>query len=103
MQAGEIIRKELEKNPSFMVVKPSCPSCNMAKALLKKNGVEFQEINYAQALDLVNEIKEQKEHMTFPMIFLNKKFIGGYDKLKIYFEDEENIENAKNYRKVGSK
>jgi glutaredoxin 3 len=59
-----------------------CPYCSAAKALLKRKGVSYSEI------DLSNEFGRRKEmiqrtngRMTVPQIFIGTKHVGGSDEL----------------------
>jgi glutaredoxin 3 len=84
------ITEELEQHETFIVTKTNCPFCVQAKKLLTKKGVQFHEIDFLNAQKLVRNISEEESHMTFPMIYLKKKFIGGYDDLVEHYENEEN-------------
>ena len=59
-----------------------CPYCSAAKALLKRKGVSYSEI------DLSNEFGRRKEmiqrangRMTVPQIFIGTTHVGGSDEL----------------------
>ena len=60
-----------------------CPYCTRAKALLKKKGVAFEEID-------VTDDAEEREKMvemsggrrTVPEVFINGTIVGGYDELR---------------------
>ncbi len=58
-----------------------CPFCNSAKALLKKRGVAFDEINLARDADSRNQLIELTGMSTFPQIVIDGKSIGGFDQL----------------------
>lgn len=59
----------------------ACPYCQRAKALLKKKGLEFSEIDASQ--DRIWEDMSQKAggRQTVPQIFINEHHIGGCDDL----------------------
>lgn len=62
----------------------NCPYCEAAKNLLKTANLNFKEINISnddqQRIELVNKTG----HRTLPQIFIDDKFIGGYNELKIF-------------------
>ena len=74
--------KMFERNASFMIVKPTCPYC--VKAL--KLRPDLVTLNYDEYAELVEEIKTYFNHKTYPMIFIDKKFIGGYSDLSKLYE-----------------
>ena len=60
--------------------KTVCPYCTSAKNLFKNLGAEYEEIN----LDGKDELRaklsnENGGFRTVPMIFIDNKFIGGFD------------------------
>lgn len=58
-----------------------CPYCHMAKALLKRKGVAYNEID-ASAGDVRNAmIQRANGRMTVPQIFIGKTHVGGSDDL----------------------
>jgi len=58
-----------------------CPYCHMAKALLKRKGVDYNEID-ASAGDVRNAmIQRANGRMTVPQIFIGKTHVGGSDDL----------------------
>jgi glutaredoxin 3 len=58
-----------------------CPWCLNAKALLKKRGVEYQEINLAKDPDGRAELVRRTGMMTFPQILIEEHPLGGFDQL----------------------
>ena len=54
-----------------------CPYCMMARRLLKKKGVEFEEIHASG--DLWDEMEERSGRNTVPQIFIDDVSVGGYD------------------------
>ncbi len=59
-----------------------CPYCNMAKALLKRKGVTFTEINLSHEMERRNEMIERANgRMTVPQIFIGSVHVGGSDEL----------------------
>jgi glutaredoxin 3 len=80
---------EFEKpseNDFTIYSKSGCPNCLKVKALLKDKQLKFNIINSDEYIIENKEnfllfIKElcNKEVKTFPVIFFNKEFIGGYN------------------------
>ena len=71
--------------------KSNCKYCILAKELL--NNENFTVIDCDKYIDIdkdnfLNFIKSLTniDYKTFPIIFFDKKFIGGYSNLTIYFE-----------------
>jgi glutaredoxin 3 len=59
-----------------------CPYCVRAKALLKKKGVEFREIDVSEDADLRMKMTERAGgKRTVPQIFIDGAHIGGCDDL----------------------
>lgn len=60
-----------------------CPFCVRAKALLKKKGVPFEEIDVTDDAALRQKMVELAGgRRTVPEIFIDGKIVGGYDELK---------------------
>lgn len=81
-----IIQSFLDKNPNLIVVKPGCPFCQNAIEMLDSNRIPYKKIDHKEERELVEAIKHEKNHTTFPMIFINSKFIGGFQQLKEQYE-----------------
>lgn len=65
-----------------LYTKDYCPYCKSAVALLEEKGVEFTELdvtNDQAELDKAIAISNCK---TVPQLFVNGKFIGGFDDMK---------------------
>jgi glutaredoxin 3 len=58
-----------------------CGFCRVAKALLAKRGVPFDEINLAKDHDGRAKLVELTGMMTFPQVIIDGKPIGGYQEL----------------------
>ncbi|HUR61059.1 MAG TPA: glutaredoxin 3 [Candidatus Thermoplasmatota archaeon] len=58
-----------------------CPYCVRAKALLKRKGVEVEEINIERVEGAREEMEERSGRMTVPQVFVDGKHIGGSDDL----------------------
>ena len=60
---------------------PACGYCQMAKAHLKRLGLQFQEIEIAQQPEKVAEMIARSGRFTVPQIFVDGRPVGGYDDL----------------------
>ena len=59
-----------------------CPYCNSAKALLKRKGVTFTEIDLSADHERRDEMIERAHgRMTVPQIFIGETHVGGSDDL----------------------
>ena len=59
-----------------------CPYCVRAKDLLKRRGVEFEEIKLDQDDDQVwDELYQRSQMRTVPQIFADGKILGGFTEL----------------------
>lgn len=60
----------------------ACPYCNAAKALLKRKGVKYSEIDVSSDLDRREEmIQRANGCMTVPQIFIGTMHVGGSNEL----------------------
>jgi glutaredoxin 3 len=59
-----------------------CPYCHTAKALLRRKGVNYKEIDLGRDWEQRNEmIKRANGRMTVPQIFIGSVHVGGSDDL----------------------
>lgn len=58
-----------------------CGYCRVAKALLNKRGVRYQEVNLAKDPEGRAELVRLTGMMTFPQVVIDGKTIGGYQEL----------------------
>ena len=58
-----------------------CPYCHMAKALLKRKGVDFKEINVSGSAERQAMIERANGGYTVPQIFVGAVHVGGNDDL----------------------
>ena len=71
----------------------SCPYCVAAKNLLKAKGLSWEEIRVDDdAAQREAMLTRSQGHRTVPQIFINDRFIGGYQELQAA---EKNGELAK--------
>ncbi|HEX2591571.1 MAG TPA: glutaredoxin 3 [Rhizomicrobium sp.] len=60
---------------------PICPYCVRAKALLKKKGAAFEEIDVFMDPDKREEMESISHRRTVPQIFIGDQHVGGCDDL----------------------
>jgi glutaredoxin 3 len=58
-----------------------CGFCRVAKALLAKRGIPYEEINLAKDAVGRAELAERTGMMTFPQVIIDDRPIGGYQEL----------------------
>lgn len=58
-----------------------CPYCVMAKQLLDRKGVVYDEIRVDQHPEKREEMMQKSQRRTVPQIFINGKAVGGYTDL----------------------
>ena len=58
-----------------------CHFCEMAKNLLKQKGIEYEERNLAKDWKVQQLLEAVPGARSVPQIFLDDKYIGGYDEL----------------------
>ncbi|MFP3980775.1 MAG: glutaredoxin 3 [Desulfobacterales bacterium] len=60
----------------------NCPYCNMAKSLLAKKEVSYQEVAVDSEPDRMAEAVERSSgRRTVPQVFIDNQHVGGYDEL----------------------
>ena len=60
-----------------------CNFCEAAKRLLKRNNLEFNEIDISTKEGLIDEmIKKSNGKRTIPQIFFDNYHVGGYQELR---------------------
>ena len=67
-----------------------CHFCEMAKDLLEKKGIEYEERNLAKDWKVQQLLEAVPGARSVPQIFLDDKFIGGYDDLVKHFSCPHN-------------
>lgn len=82
VDVGEIIRI----HPNVIIGKENCRFCVKAKRLLDREQILYKYIDWNECPEFVEKLKRESNHMTFPKIFLNGAFIGGYSDLKRLYE-----------------
>ena len=60
-----------------------CPFCDRAKALLKRKGVSYDEIDVTDDIDLrIAMMERARGRKTVPEIFIDGELVGGFYELK---------------------
>ena len=59
----------------------ACAYCRVAKALLDKRGVPYEEINLAKDPEGRAELVRRTGMMTFPQVVIDGEPVGGYQEL----------------------
>jgi glutaredoxin 3 len=59
-----------------------CPYCEGAKALLKKRGVDFTEVNLTRSADDRDTLTGLTGGWSFPQVVINGKVVGGFEELR---------------------
>lgn len=62
---------------------PTCPWCVRAKDFLKKNKVDFKEVNVAEDQEAAQFMIEKTQQMGVPVIQVGNEFVIGFDELKL--------------------
>jgi len=57
----------------------ACPYCHMVKDFLRKNDVEFEDIDVSTNHEAAHEMIEKSGQMGVPVTDINGKIIIGYD------------------------
>lgn len=69
-----------------------CPYCIMAKRLLDKKGVRYNEMNVDEKPELQLEMMQRTKRRTVPQIYIDNYHVGGYDDLYA-LEREKKLDN----------
>ena len=73
--------------------KNGCPYCDMAKNLLDRSGIKYEERNISENTELRETLLETLDKVnpgapkTVPQIWLYGDFVGDYNALERYYED----------------
>ena len=66
-----------------------CPYCMRAKNFFEKHKIKYKEINIEESNISREELQEIAGSYTVPQIFINDKYIGGYDSLLKMYQNNE--------------
>lgn len=74
----------MEKQINNVVVwsKPNCPQCDQAKALLKAQGIDFEERRIGTNWTREQLLEAVPTARTVPQIFINEQHVGGVAELR---------------------
>jgi glutaredoxin 3 len=61
----------------------NCSSCMIAKTLLQRRGIGYEEINLAKDPDGRAELTRRTGRMTFPQIIIDDQPLGGLEELVV--------------------
>lgn len=70
-------------------IKGYCPYCKKAIAMLEEYGVNFEQFDVTNDEDTYNIAKSKSGCQTVPQIFIDDKFIGGFDDLNALKTSEQ--------------
>jgi glutaredoxin 3 len=77
-----VLKRTNAMSPVDIYTTRYCPYCNAAKALLKRKGVTYSEIDVSRDWERRSEmIQRANGRMTVPQIFIGPVHIGGSDEL----------------------
>lgn len=66
-----------------------CPYCVQAKNLLNELNIEFKEHDITATPDAIQELVKKSGIMSVPQIFVDDKFIGGYDDIAALHDEDK--------------
>ena len=59
----------------------TCPYCGAARMLLKKKGIDYEDISLSGNPDLKSEVAKRAGRTSVPQIFVGDTHVGGFDDL----------------------
>ena len=71
----------VSKVPIRMYGTETCSFCTAARMLLKKKGVDYEEVLVSRDSDAREEMERLSGRRTVPQIFIDEQSIGGFDEL----------------------
>ena len=74
--------------------KDDCPYCAKAKEELSLRGIPFDYINLTELGKTAAEVTGRKEAKTVPQIYIEGKYVGGYDQLMAYLNQPITLEEG---------
>ena len=66
-----------------LYISPTCPFCDKARDFLKKNNIEFQEVDVKDNREQAEKIVRKAGKMLVPIIEIDGKFILGFDEKEL--------------------
>jgi glutaredoxin len=91
------------ENEYTIYSKSGCINCKKAKTLLEKEKViiidcdEYLIEDKESFLSFIKSLSDNIECKTFPIIFYKKKFIGGYNELQEFYQNENLFNNDNDF------
>ena len=80
--ANNIAEKEIRTDIKVILYsKDGCRYCYLAKELLQDKGIPYEVVELTNNKDIFIKLANQTCQNTVPYIFVNDKFIGGYQDL----------------------
>lgn len=64
-----------------------CSYCTAARMLLKKKGLDFEDVLVSRDDDLRQEMENRSGRQTVPQIFIDDQHVGGFDDLHALDQD----------------
>ena len=75
---------------------PVCNYCDAAKRLLKRNNLEFNEVDVSTGPEILDQmISKSNGKRTIPQIFFDDEHIGGYTELRELEKEKKLLECLK--------
>ena len=75
---------------------PVCNYCDATKRLLKRNNLQFDEIDISSSPEVLNEmINKSNGKKTIPQIFFDNLHIGGYVEIRELEKNNKLLESLK--------
>ncbi|WGS66183.1 Grx4 family monothiol glutaredoxin [Enterobacteriaceae bacterium ET-AT1-13] len=104
MKTIEEIKKQINNNLILIYMKgtpknPNCSFSEKAVQILFKCCNKFSYVNILEKPFIKQELPKYSNWYTFPQIWINKEFIGGYDIIKYLYKTKELQKMIKNIQK----
>jgi glutaredoxin-like protein len=80
--------KAVKPSAVAIITKEGCPFCAKAKALLKQNGLSFDEITLGSNAK-IRTVRAMTGKETVPQVFIDGNYIGGSEELEAYFAQQK--------------
>lgn len=73
---------------NVIIGKENCRFCVKAVKLLDQEQIRYKYVDWSECRELVERIKREQRHMTFPKIFIDGAFVGGYTELRQLYKSK---------------
>jgi glutaredoxin-related protein len=77
------------ESPIVLFTMYGCPYCQNSVRFLKRNKIPFKAINIGNNAKMMRDLAESTGWRTVPKIFVQGRFIGGYNELMTMAESGE--------------